>query len=209
MNSNLFKVGIINSGYGNILSIRNMLKRIEVEPLLVESPEQFKECDKLILPGVGSFDKCVLSLRERGLDTAIKNWVKSQKPFMGICVGAQVLGSSSEEGLEQGLDLLAMKVIKLKGSEYNLPIPHMSWNTLNLRKEHAIVHNLETEHRFYFVHSYHFHTEDDSLIVADTQYGQTFPSIVAHQNLVAVQFHPEKSQRHGMQILNNFVSYVN
>ncbi|MGI9214231.1 MAG: imidazole glycerol phosphate synthase subunit HisH [Gammaproteobacteria bacterium] len=204
MNNELI-VGIINIGYGNISPIINILKRSYIMPFLVQSPNDLKNCHRLIIPGVGTFDNFMHGLKSAKLDNAIIDYAHSNKPVLGICVGAQIMGKESEEGKHNGLNLINMKIKKFdRNLLNNLPVPHIGWNTLTIVKSHSLLENLSKDHRFYFAHSYHFEVEDDSYLLSNTSYGYDFCSIAGNQNIIAVQFHPEKSHDYGFKILQNF-----
>lgn len=190
------------------MPIFNILKSFNLSPCLIESTSNFNHYDKIIIPGVGAFDNFMEKLKATGLDLAIKRHSKTRKPILGICVGAQVLGESSQEGNLNGLALLPMTVNRFK-CQKEYPIPHMGWNTISIQKDHALFQNLSVDHRFYFAHSYHFAPRDPSYILSNTNYPSPFPSIVAKDHIIAVQFHPEKSQSHGLNLLKNFAFNVN
>jgi glutamine amidotransferase len=200
-------ITIIDYGMGNLGSIQNMLKKIGVVSVITSDPEIIKESEKLILPGVGSFDQAMFNLNQLGLITIIQNKAASGTPILGICLGMQLLANSSEEGELQGLGLVPGKVIK-----FHLPatykIPHMGWNLVDCKSLHPLYEGFEIleEVRFYFVHSYHFVCVDEHDVSGTTNYGSNFISSVQKGNVYGVQFHPEKSHQFGQLLLKNFAA---
>ncbi|MBM3468429.1 MAG: imidazole glycerol phosphate synthase subunit HisH [Alphaproteobacteria bacterium] len=199
------KIGIINPGYGNIYSIQNMLHHAGIMSKIIEAPVEVKEVEKVILPGVGAFDNCMHQYASQGFVEEILNHTHKGKHVLGICAGAQILGKSSEEGTAQGIGLLPFINVRFK-QDYGLPIPHMGWSSLLITQHnHPLFRDIsQQQNRFYFVHSFHFQVEMRQHVLASSKYGYEFPSIVAKDNVMAVQFHPEKSQKHGIQFLKNF-----
>jgi glutamine amidotransferase len=200
-------ITIIDYGAGNIKSIRNMLKKIGVESTISNIPDEIRKADKLILPGVGHFDYGMNSLVRSGLiDVLEETVINNKKPLLGICLGAQLLGNSSEEGVEKGLGWIDMEVVKFDVSkiEAQFKIPHMGWNEIEVHQSSTLLANLEKEARFYFVHSYHMETKNSKDILTTTHYGYDFVSGVKRDNIYGVQFHPEKSHKFGLQMLTNF-----
>lgn len=198
-------VGVVNIGYGNVKPIINILKRSYINAQLVEAPEDFLRCEKLIIPGVGAFDNFMSVLKSRKLDEAILAFARSGKAILGICVGAQILGKSSEEGKCLGLSLIDMKVKKFNfGETTDLPVPHMGWNTLDIVKNDGLLKDLEGNNKFYFAHSYHFDVANKKDVMTYTNYGYKFCSIAGNKKIIAIQFHPEKSHDFGFKILQNF-----
>ncbi len=190
-----------------MLPIQNILKMGSIPFKIIDSGTDLIQCDKLIIPGVGSFDPFITKLKNTGLEEVILRYFQSKMPIMGICVGAQILGHSSEEGLLKGLGILDMKTEKFKRVG-NMHIPHMGWNNIKILKDNKIFSDLSDNHRFYFVHSYHFVANELGLVLAETDYGYAFPSIIGNNGIFAIQFHAEKSQKHGINLINNFVHYV-
>ncbi|MCE2715727.1 MAG: imidazole glycerol phosphate synthase subunit HisH [Pseudomonadota bacterium] len=197
-------VAIIYSGYGNIIPIINILKMNAIPYKVIEHEDNVTEYDKIIIPGVGAFDPFIEKLKSKGLDQIILTAWQNNKPILGICIGAQILGKSSEEGNLKGLGILDMDVKKFNIENNNIRIPHMGWNQVNALSSSSLLSEIDEDHRFYFVHSYHFVTNQQNIVLSTTQHGYDFPSIIADNNVYAVQFHPEKSQKHGMQLLKNF-----
>jgi len=197
---------IIDYGVGNVHSILNMFKKIGVEAKLSESPEELLLADKVILPGVGSFDYGMKQLKETGYyDFVIKYAKDIKRPLLGICLGMQMLGLSSEEGSEPGLGLIPFKNVKFKFEDTKLKVPHMGWNIVKSNKPNEkFSEDFTKDYRFYFVHSYYAVCENESNVLLTCDYGKEFTSAVQQDHIYGVQFHPEKSHKFGMQLLKNF-----
>lgn len=197
---------IIDYGVGNVHSILNMFKKIGVEAKLSESPEELLLADKVILPGVGSFDYGMKQLKETGYyDFVIKYAKDIKRPLLGICLGMQMLGLSSEEGSEPGLGLIPFKNVKFKFEDTKLKVPHMGWNIVRSNKPNEkFSEDFTEDYRFYFVHSYYAVCEDESNVLLTCNYGEEFAAAVQQDHIYGVQFHPEKSHKFGMQLLKNF-----
>lgn len=197
---------IVDFGMGNLGSIQNMLKKIGYTSEITFQVKKIAEASKIIIPGVGAFDKAMLNLKELGLISQIQEKAKLGTPILGICLGMQLLAESSEEGVVSGLGLIPGKVIRfVLPTEYK--VPHMGWNVVQYRKNSPLYHHFEMfeEARFYFVHSYHFACDKEEHITGSTHYGFHFTSSVSRNNVHGVQFHPEKSHKFGMQLLKNFI----
>jgi glutamine amidotransferase len=192
---------IIDYGMGNLFSIYNGLKRVYDQPLLVtaEDIERLREASGIIVPGVGAFDDCVRSFRPFS-ETLIER-VEAGVPVLGICIGMQLLFERSEEGSEAGLGLIPGGVVRLPP---RVRVPHMGWNTLRLKRQSELLAGITEDDYFYFVHSYHCVPRDAEYIVASTDYGIELAAVVQRDNLFGVQFHPEKSSKKGLQVLQNF-----
>lgn len=203
-------IAIIDYDMGNLHSVCKGLEKAGANPLITDSPQIIAQADGVVLPGVGSFDPAMQHLQQRDLITPIQDFVNSGKPFLGICLGLQILFDSSEEGKEKGLGIIKGKVKRFQ-SEPNLTIPHMGWNNLDLvNVNHPLWKNLPPSPFVYFVHSYFVSPDDSQVISAQVTHGtQTVTSAIASDNVMAVQFHPEKSSDYGLQILTNFVNFVN
>ena len=202
-------ITIINYNAGNIKSIQNMLKRIGAKSIISSSAEEIAQAEKLILPGVGSFDYGMRNLQQSGLIEILNEKVINNKtPLLGICLGAQLLGNNSEEGAEKGLGWIDMDIVKFNKSKMTeqLKIPHMSWNEVTVTKKSMLMEGLEDEARFYFVHTYHMQPKSEKDVLANSNYGYEFVSAVEKENIFGVQFHPEKSHKFGMRLLQNFVN---
>jgi imidazole glycerol-phosphate synthase subunit HisH len=198
---------IIDYNAGNIASIQNMLKKLGQTAIITSDPEEVLDAEKIILPGVGAFDYGMENLNQYELTDSIKQKAQNGTPMLGICLGAQLLGHSSEEGNLQGLGLIDMSVIKFSPSKLptNCKIPHMGWNEIQIKKKHPIFRDMYRDPRFYFVHSYHFVTGNTNDILTTSMYGYEFVSSFQHENIIGVQFHPEKSHKFGMKLLENFI----
>ncbi len=200
------KLVIVNYGLGNIGSIVNMLKRIGVNAIYSAHISDIEQADKLILPGVGSFDTGMQHLQNSHLIPALEKKIYQDKtPLLGICLGMQLLFEKSEEGREPGLGWLKGHCVKFSLTDPKLKIPHMGWNMTNPCHYHSLFKTLESTARFYFVHSYHALCADKSDVLSTTTHGLPFTSAVNRENVFGVQFHPEKSHRFGMTLLKNFV----
>lgn len=198
-------ITIIDYGMGNLGSIKNMLKKIGVESEITNNKALIEKTEKIILPGVGHFDKAMRNLKELNLIEVLNRKAIIEKvPVLGICLGMQILASDSEEGNEKGLGWVDGNVVKFN-IDKKLKIPHMGWNTIEVKREnHSLFHNKYPETRFYFVHSYHFKCNHVLNILCTTNYGIEFTSAVCKDNIIGVQFHPEKSHKFGMRLLENF-----
>lgn len=201
------KVALIDYGAGNLRSVANALRGLDVEPVIAASPEFLTDATHLVLPGVGSFGDCMEQLARRDLIDAIRDWVRAGKPYLGICLGYQILFDSSEEtpGVS-GLGLIPGTVRRFK-EQPGLKIPHMGWNSaVPASPEKGNWAGLGAEPYFYYVHSYFPVPDDESVIAARTSYGaDTFAAAVELPNLLACQFHPEKSQTAGLRLIRNFL----
>ena len=200
---------IVDYGVGNLASIKNMLKKVGCDALISSNESEIFSSDKLILPGVGAFDTCASKLKESGLLSVLNEKALEEKiPLLGICVGCQLLMEKSEEGIEPGLGWIKGDVKKFdqKRMSADLKIPHMGWTDVELNKPSLLFKNMYAEPRFYFVHSYYPApiNPDDVLMYAN--YGYKFAAAIEHENIMGVQFHPEKSHKFGMRLLENFVS---
>ncbi len=198
---------VIDYGVGNLGSIANMLRKIGAKAVVSSEAAVIEQADKLILPGVGAFDNGMRNLKERGLIPLLNAKVLQDKtPILGLCLGMQLLTQRSEEGQLSGLGWLEAETVRFKfdGGHTRLKIPHMAWNTIQVCQSHPILTDMDVETRFYFVHSYHVVCSDKSLVLAQTDYGYQFPSVVGRENILGTQFHPEKSHKFGMKLLRNF-----
>ena len=202
-------IAVIDYDMGNLHSVCKSLEKAGANPKITDSPREIDKADAVILPGVGSFDPAVQNLRTRNLEIPIKQIIASGKPFLGICLGLQILFESSEEGKEAGLGILAGKVRRFK-SEPGLTIPQMGWNLLQFTQpEHLLWSEIVSQPWVYFVHSYYVDPTASQVTAAIVTHGnQTITAAVGKDNLMAVQFHPEKSSAVGLKILSNFVSKV-
>lgn len=202
---------IVDYGVGNLGSIINMLKKAGTKAIASSDPDVLQQAEKLILPGVGAFDAGMNKLNECGLVPLLNHLALEKKvPFLGLCLGLQLMTKRSEEGQTQGLGWLDAETLRFKfDSEHShLKIPHMGWNTLEIRRPHPLVADLGAEARFYFVHTYHIVCADSDNVVAYTDYGYPFAAVVSNGNIMGAQFHPEKSHKFGMRLLQNFAERV-
>lgn len=200
-------IGIIDYGAGNLHSVKNAVQSIGYNPRLVSQPDEFAKLTHLILPGVGSFGDCMHEIEDRGLSDPIRDWIRADRPFFGICVGYQLLFSSGEESPGvSGLDVFQGCVKKFPDD--GRKIPHMGWNAAQpAQPTDPIWNGLASPPYFYFVHSYYPEPKDDSLVAMTTTYeDHSFPSAIRRGALIATQFHPEKSQQAGLQLLRNFLA---
>lgn len=197
-------LAIIDYGMGNLFSVEKALRASGVEPIITSDAKVIQAADKIVLPGVGAFGDCMKNLEQSGLIPEIKQFIASGKPFLGICLGLQLLFDSSEESPGvAGLGIFAGTVKKISAQGYK--IPHMGWNSLVYHKDNFLFRGLNQSPYVYFVHSFQAVPDDASLISAYTDYGGKITAAVTKDNVQAVQFHPEKSSQVGMQILRNFV----
>lgn len=205
-------IAVIDYGIGNVGSILNMFHKIGVPSILTNDIEQIRKADKLVLPGVGAFDIGMQRLNESGLADAIKKHaVEDQKPLLGICLGMQMLGRKSEEGKESGLGLIPFdnKRFVFEGNTQLLKIPHMGWDiAVTTEKGGPLVEGLPPEQRYYFVHSYHAVCDSEDNVLMRCEYAYSFAAAVKKGNIYGVQFHPEKSHKFGMALLDNFARRV-
>jgi len=198
-------IAVIRYGLGNVGSVKNMLSHLGAHVEIIDSPDALSDASHIILPGVGSFGRGAELLRSSGFHDAILRWVKDEKgPLLGICLGMQLLGKNSEEGEGDGLGLIDAACHRLQPTQSDLRVPHMGWNTV-IFDEQSPFHDNITVQRFYFVHSYCMRLYEDVCFVGRTDYGGRFISFVQKGNVIGMQFHPEKSHRHGMKILSRFL----
>jgi glutamine amidotransferase len=197
-------ISVIDYGMGNLKSLCNALDYLGLHTTLAKKPEDLAHAERIICPGVGSFNAAVSNLHNRALFARILEVVNTGVPFFGICLGMQLLATRGfEHGESEGLGLIPGVVERMQPLNRE-PLPHVGWNEISLRREHPILKGLKENLDFYFVHSYCFRPEDEGDIVASSEYGGQFASFVARKNIVGVQFHPEKSQESGLKLLANF-----
>ena len=197
---------IIDYGMGNLGSLANMLKKIRTPVKISSDLEDIESAEKLILPGVGSFDHGMQKLQElKLLELLNKKVVRDHTPILGICLGMQLFTKSSEEGILKGLGWFDANTVKFKiGDKCSLKIPHMGWDTLNVLKPHFMYQNMDNNSMFYFLHSYHVICNKKEDVLSTSCYGYEFVSSISKDNIIGVQFHPEKSHKYGMKILEIF-----
>jgi glutamine amidotransferase len=198
-------ITIIDYNCGNVGSIKNMVRKIGYDAEITNDLEKIANADKLILPGVGHFDYCIQQLHEAGLVPILNKKVLEDKtPILGVCVGIQLMSKSSEEGIEKGLGWFDAQTVKFKQQEFNLKLPHMNWNEVKFDENSKLFKGMYEEARFYFVHSYHLTTQTEKIIVWGN-YEYDFVAGIEKDNIIGVQFHPEKSHKFGMQLYRNFI----
>ena len=199
-------IAIIDYGAGNLQSVKKAFDFIGAESVITDNPETINACDKILLPGVGSFGDAMDSMTQKGLVETVKQNAVSGKPFLGICLGLQLLFEESEESPGvNGLGIFKGKIKKFS-PDMGLEIPHIGWNSLEIRQKDTLFKGIPENSYVYFVHSYYLHAEDENEIATVTNYGIDFHSAVGKENIFATQFHPEKSGDVGLQILRNFAS---
>jgi imidazole glycerol phosphate synthase, glutamine amidotransferase subunit len=198
-------IAIIDYGSGNLKSIRNGFHRIGAQALVTKDKEELKKADVMILPGVGAFGTAMKNLKK--YEDIIHQHILDEKPFLGVCLGLQVLFSKSEESPGvNGLDVFSGNVLRFPDAlpADGLKIPHMGWNNLNIKLESPLLEGIGSDY-MYFVHSYYVRPDDEEVVVATVDYGVEVPAVVAQDNVFATQFHPEKSGEVGLEILKNFL----
>lgn len=201
-------IAVVDYGMGNLRSVEKGLKRIGARAEVTRDAKTILSARGVVLPGVGAFSACMENLRRFGLIEPIQEIVRQKRPFLGICLGLQLLFSESEEfGSQKGLDLFPGRVVGF-GSGNGLKVPHMGWNGVEVKKESPFLAGISDGAYMYFVHSYYVVPEDPSLVATTTTYGLPFVSSIATDHLFACQFHPEKSQQLGLRILANFSRLV-
>jgi len=202
------KVAIINYGLGNLGSVKNMLKKVGCTNVIItNNPDEIEQADKLILPGVGAFDQGMQCLADSGLiPTLNKVVLHDKKPVLGICLGAQLMTKSSEEGVLPGLGWFDAEVKKFNLDDKKLKIPHMGWNEVHAEKSHLTINDLEKPTRFYFVHSYYMQANNANDVLLTCNYGKSFCAAIQHENMTGMQFHPEKSHKFGMSVFASFTN---
>ena len=204
-------IAVIDYGMGNLRSVQKALEFVGAKVIVTHDPDLILNADSVVLPGVGAFKDCMANLNKLKLVDPIRKFVDSGKPFLGICLGLQVLFEESEEyGPVAGLGILPGKVVKFPdGSSETkngrpIKIPHMGWNKVKIKKKGPLFDKVDAAPYFYFVHSYYVVPEDQNMIATVTNYGVEFVSGIQHKNIYAFQFHPEKSQTLGLSILERF-----
>jgi glutamine amidotransferase len=200
------KLVIVDYGMANLRSVQKAFEKVGQAALISSEPNAVGEADKVVLPGVGAFRDAIAKLREAGLDKPIIDHIKSGKPFLGICLGLQLVFTTSyEDGTYIGLDLLPGEVVRFP-EQPGLKVPHMGWNELTIRRRAPILKDIEEGSAVYFVHSYYAAPRDPGIIAASSDYPTPFAAVIWHENIQATQFHPEKSQRVGLTMLRNFAT---
>lgn len=199
-------VAIIDYGAGNLSSVKKVLDYLGAENEITQDREKILSATHIILPGVGSFEDAMNSMKARGLVDVVKEAAASGKPFLGICLGLQLLFESSEESPgAEGLGILKGKIVEIPKNT-GLKVPHMGWNSITVKQKDGIFKDIDDESYFYFVHSYYLKDAEEDVVAATTEYGVSIQCAVQKGNLCATQFHPEKSSKVGLKLLENFLS---
>ena len=199
-------ITIVKYGMGNVGSVLNMYRKLGIKARCETTPEGILGSSHLILPGIGAFDACVAALAASGLREAVLETARRGKPLLGICVGMQMLGESSEEGPGQGLNLIRARSHRIVVNDADYKVPHMGWNEVSWTRNSALVGELRQESRFYFVHSFQVKCDDEANVLAVTQHERQITAAISAGNVFGVQFHPEKSHRFGLELLRNFAT---
>ena len=199
-------IAIIDYGAGNLRSVANAIIKLGYQPRITSNAQDLREAQAVILPGVGAAGNTMASLRNLGLVGPLRKLIADNRPFFGVCIGLQVLFTGTEEG--GGHDCLGIIAGRVKKLPDGLKVPHMGWNQVRQRISHPLFEGIPDEANFYFVHSYYGEPEDKSLVAGETKYGVTMGSVIARDNLVATQFHPEKSGEHGLKMYENFLRHA-
>lgn len=198
-------IAVIDYGAGNLQSVVKALHYINCECIVTNKKEEILGCDAALLPGVGSFGDSMDSMNKTGAADAVCEFIKTGKPFLGICLGLQLLFDGSEESPDaKGLGLLKGSITRIPNHEETLKIPHMGWNSLDIRKKDGLFKGIDGNPYVYFVHSYFLRADDQGIVSSQTNYGAIIDASVQYENIFATQFHPEKSGTVGLKILNNF-----
>ncbi|MDD2500628.1 MAG: imidazole glycerol phosphate synthase subunit HisH [Geobacter sp.] len=202
-------IAIIDYGMGNLRSVQKGFERVGFAAEVTADPKRLLAADKIVLPGVGAFRDCIRNLEQGGFVEPILQVIAEGRPFLGICLGLQLLFTESEEfGLHKGLGVIPGRVVRfpegMKEQGEKLPVPHMGWNQIALKAETPLFNGIHDNSNVYFVHSYYVKPDDTSVVAATCSYGLEFCAAIRKDNLMATQFHPEKSQGIGLQMLKNF-----
>lgn len=202
----MIKVAILNYSIGNLASVKNAIDRLNnVCVNIIDDADSIFDYDKVILPGVGAFENAMQHLKKQNIDEALMDFIKSGKPILGICLGMQLLFDKSYEfGEHSGLGIISGEVVKFRDS--NLKIPHMGWNTMDIKQHSKLLNGIKKDEYFYFVHSYYVKAKYEKNIIAMCNYGENFSAIVQKDNVFGIQPHPEKSSNIGLKLLNNFIN---
>lgn len=200
-------ITVVDYGAGNIGSVLNMIRKVGGQAVASGQSDELLKAEKILLPGVGSFDNAMSRLKNLALIEVLQGRAEAGVPFFGICLGMQLLSNNSEEGTLPGLGLIpgSVRRFKFDAEQAHLKIPHMGWNRAEPLREHSLCKGLENDARFYFVHSYFYECKNPEHVLFKSTYGSDFASGIQRENVMGVQFHPEKSHRYGMQLLKNFI----
>ena len=201
-------IAIIDYGMGNLLSVQKAFEYLGEDAVIADKPAQVDTAERLVLPGVGAFPDAMVSLERLGwIELLNRDVLKKGKPFLGICLGMQLLAETGEENRSyRGLGWINGRVTRFVQTEKRLKIPHVGWNDIKVVRDNSLLKDIRTGHTFYFVHSYHMVCDDPDDVTAVCDYGGEFTAAIQKNNIFATQFHPEKSQDNGIKILENFVS---
>lgn len=198
-------IAVVDYGMGNLRSVMNALADLGAAAELITDPARLDQFERVVLPGVGAFAQAISTLNESGMSAALDHFRASGRPILGVCLGMQLMCSESEEdGLHKGLNWIPARVVSFQ-RDRNHKVPHMGWNALHLTRDDALFDGIEEGSDVYFVHSYYVKAESESNVLASTDYGVQFASIIGRDNLYGMQFHPEKSQNIGLKLLTNFL----
>jgi glutamine amidotransferase len=202
-------IAIVDYGLGNLYSVKKAFEALGAPATITSDPADVRHAERVVLPGIGAFADGMRLLKERGLDKALQESVIiEKKPFLGICLGLQLLADSGEEyGHNKGLGWIGGTVRALDATSGHLKVPHIGWNNVTVLRETPLFKGVKSNADFYFVHSFQLECTDASDVLATTEYGQTITAAVVRNNIFATQFHPEKSQDHGLQLLRNFIAW--
>lgn len=199
-------VAVIDTGSGNLRSVQKALAKVGGKPVVTSDPDVVRRADRVVVPGQGAFGQWVKALTARGLEESLREVIAGGRPYLGICLGLQVLFDQSEEqGPVNGLGLLGGDVVKFRPTDRALKVPHMGWNAVAQRSDDPLLRGIAPGAYFYFIHSYYVVPKDDGIVALTAEYGQQFVAAVRKDNVFACQFHPEKSQAVGLKLLANFV----
>lgn len=202
-------IKVLSYGSGNVHAILNIYKKLGIACGMAENADELSTATKLILPGVGAFDEAIARLENSGMIQLLNQLVTEELvPVLGVCVGMQIMGTASEEGVRKGLNWIPGKIKRIDEAKLtNKPkLPHLGWNSISPRQQSAIINDVDCERGFYFLHSYYFCCENEAHVLATTLYGEEFPCAIHSENIYGFQFHPEKSHLNGVTIFKNFAT---
>ena len=201
-----YKMVIIDYGMGNLRSVQKALEVCGAKPVITDRPTDVERAEKIVLPGVGAFGQAMKELKKRKLITVLKDKINGGTPYLGLCLGLQLLFSFSEEGNVKGLGILQGRVKRFR---VGLKVPHMGWNTISVRRRDCpLMEGVQSNDYFYFVHSFYAAPQEKEVVLSTTRYGIEFCSAIWRDNIFATQFHPEKSQQAGLRVVQNFIAFT-